>query len=101
MVGVRGVRRVEMQETMRPGALAAPGLRRLRRRVFLAAAFSAALWAHACTIEIEAVPESGFVAAILSAEGPAQLQPGQHYRLRIRERSGTYPIDETVRVLPN
>src|SRR5262245_15996835 len=53
-----------------------------------------------CVIEIEAPPETGFLAVVLSADGAAQVIPGQHYYLRIQEISGTYPIHEIFEVQP-
>lgn len=54
-----------------------------------------------CDIKITAPPETGFLAIVLSATGPATTTPGQKYTMRIRELSGFYPINQTFRVEPN
>jgi hypothetical protein len=54
-----------------------------------------------CVIEIEAPPETGFLAVILTADGAQQVIPGRHYSLRIQELSGTYPINDRFEVSPN
>src|SRR5262245_14249648 len=66
---------------------------RLRVLCF-AASLVALATLSSCDIPLEPIPKTGFLAVILSTEGTAQPGSLQHYRLRIRELSGTYPIDQ-------